>query len=175
MNELFARRTAAYFLDCTICFGVVMLVIQWAILTPLRQHMGITDEWFHNSWNLQAYIWLSISLPVWMYFTFLDSRLFKGTPAKRLFKIAVISESSGSRLAPDKALLRTVCKLLPWEVAHIGLVFPEPIYFAEEPILNPLVYVGIGLFVFYVATILKDERGRAIYDRILGAAVVSTK
>lgn len=86
--SLFLRRTGAYFLDCIICFSVVMLVLQWAILTPVREHMGITDAWFHHSWNLQLYIWLTISLPVWLYFALLDSRLFQGTLAKRILGIA---------------------------------------------------------------------------------------
>ena len=85
----FLKRAVAYFTDCMICYSLVMLVIQLALLSNIREPLGITDEWFTNSINLQLYVSLTISLPVWAYFSYLDSNRSKGTFGKRMMKLAV--------------------------------------------------------------------------------------
>lgn len=171
----FAKRTAAYLIDCTIAFAIVMILIQWAFLSQFREQWGITDDWFRDSFNMEMYVLFSISLPVWLYFTILDSKLSKGTIGKRIVKLSVRNQSNKEKISLGKSFLRTVMKLLPWEIAHLGVIFPEPLYFQENPEIQLLTYFGIVLFAIYVLSILTNKEARSVYDRILGTMVFSEK
>lgn len=121
--KYFFKRTLAYFIDCLIAFAIVMLVFQWGILSHIRASIGITDAWFTSSINMQLYVLTTISIPVWAYFTYFDSNKSKGTFGKRIFKFAV-KDKDNQKISLQKSFLRTVFKLLPWEIAHIGVIFP---------------------------------------------------
>lgn len=172
--KYFLSRTIAYMVDSIIAFSAVMLVIQWVILRNIRPYFGITDEWFHESWNVQAYVFLTISLPVWIYFSFFDSKKSKGTFGKRIFKLAVV-DNTGNRIPFSKSFIRTFLKLLPWEISHIGVIFPTPMYFETEADLRLATYLGVLLFVIYVLSILLDKSGIAIYDKLLQTKVIVKK
>lgn len=161
----------AYFLDCFICYGAIMLLLQWAVLSHLRPYLGITDDWFRDSLHVETYVLLTISLPVWLYFTYFDSFKTKGAYGKRIMKLAVIDEQQ-ERIGIGKSFLRTAMKLLPWEIAHLGVIFPVPLYFQADAGIRPLTIIGIVLFVVYSLSILIDDNQRTMYDRWLGTRVV---
>ena len=170
----FLKRALAYWIDCIIAFGAVMLILQWAILSPLRGAMGITDEWLMSSLNMQLYVVMTISIPVWAYFTLLDSRASKGTPGKRILKLSV--RGAGNKpISMGRSLLRTAAKLAPWEIAHFGIIWPEPIYFQEEPGIPIMAIIGLILLGLYVVSVLVDRENRTIYDRLLRTAVQDKK
>jgi hypothetical protein len=37
------KRTIAYLIDCIICYLVIVLIVQWTILSNLRGHFGLTN------------------------------------------------------------------------------------------------------------------------------------
>lgn len=170
MIKHFIKRALAYWIDCAICYALVMLIIQWVILSPVRENFGITDEWFQISLNLELYVLISISLPVWAYFTYFDSSKAKGTFGKRIFKLSV-SDMADNKIGLGKSFVRTFLKLLPWEIAHLGVIFPTPMYFDTDPSIRMLTIVGISLFLIYSISILIHSDGRAIYDRLIGTKV----
>lgn len=173
MTFFLLRRALAYYLDCTIAFTVVMLGIQWLILLPMRPLIGWDDKWLHESWNMQMYVWLTISLPVFLYFTLMDSRITKGTFGKRIFKLKVVN-NKGTQLSIGFSFLRTFFKLLPWELAHIGVIFPQPLYFQENPEIQLLTYLGLGLFLTYLITVIFSHK-KSPYDFLLHTKVVDAK
>lgn len=168
--KYFIKRTFAYLIDCSIAFAAVMLIIQWAIFSHLREFIGITDTWFQSSTNMQLYVLTTISLPVWIYFTYFDSEKSKGTFGKRALKLEV-KNNQYQNISVGKALLRTILKLLPWEIAHIGVIFPTPLYYENEPAVRLLSYIGLLLFAIYVISIWIDSKKRIIYDKITGTVV----
>ncbi|MBT8188878.1 MAG: RDD family protein [Bacteroidia bacterium] len=168
----FIKRTCAYFIDCLICYTLIMLVFQWAILSKFRDNLGITNEWFETSWNMELYVLVTISLPVWLYFIYYDSYKSKGTIGKRILKLSV-RNNENQRISLGKSFRRTLLKLAPWEIAHIGIIFPTPIYFENEPGIRILTILGIFLFVAYVASIIIDAAGQSLYDKLLGTKVIS--
>ncbi len=168
--KYFIERTLAYFIDCLIAFSVVMLIIQWAILNHLRESFGITDIWFQSSINMQLYVLTSISIPVWIYFAYFDSKKSKGTFGKRIFNL-VVKNNKNQKIDFWKSLGRTILKLLPWEIAHIGVIFPTPIYYENEPSVRILSYFGLLIFAIYVISIWTNSRKLAIYDRVIGTIV----
>ena len=167
----FLKRTGAYFVDCTLCYVFVMLVIQWALLGNIRDSIGISNEWFETSINLQIYVLLTISLPVWLYFIYFDSKKSTGTYGKRLFKIKV-SDIMGDGLGFGKSTARTFAKLLPWELAHFGLIFPTPIYFETDPNIRLLTILALVLLISYAVSIIINSKGQSMYDKLLGTRVV---
>lgn len=168
--KYFIERTLAYLIDCLIAFAVVMLIIQWAILSHVRESFGITDIWLQSSINIQLYVLTSISIPVWIYFAYFDSEKSKGTFGKRIFKLEV-KNNKNQKIDFWKSLGRTILKLLPWEIAHIGVIFPTPIYYENEPSVRILSYIGLLLFAIYVISIWTDSRKRTIYDKVVGTIV----
>jgi uncharacterized RDD family membrane protein YckC len=151
-----------------------MLVLQWLILTPIREYIGINDLWFHSSVNMQWYVLLTISLPVWLYFSILDSDKNKGTWGKQLLKLNLINQEQGNRISFKKSFIRTTLKLLPWEIAHVGVIFPVPLYFASNPEVRIMTIVGLILFAVYFLSIALDKNSQSLYDKWLKVRVVST-
>ncbi|NNE26512.1 MAG: RDD family protein [Saprospiraceae bacterium] len=165
-------RTFAYLTDCLIAFTAIMLIFQWGILSHIWPLIGITDSWFESSVNMQLYVLVTISIPVWIYFAYFDSEKSKGTIGKRLFKLSV-EDVDGQRITFGRSMGRTLLKLLPWEMAHVGVIFPAPLYFMDEPEVRMLSYIAIFLFITYVLSILVDKRNQSLYDKWLGTFVHS--
>lgn len=168
--KYFLKRTLAYLIDCFIAFAAVMLVIQWGILSHIRESIGITDTWFTSSVNMQLYVLTTISIPVWAYFTFFDSNRSKGTFGKRIFSLWV-NDNKNHKISVGKSFLRTLLKLLPWEIAHAGVIFPTPLYYEPAPEVRIASYIGLILFAVYIVSILIDKRKQSIYDKLLGTGV----
>ena len=169
----FFRRTVAYFIDCSICYTIIMLVIQWGILSNIRESIGITNVWFEESWNMEMYVLISISLPVWFYFIYFDSEKANGTFGKRIMNLSVRDDDANQRISLVKSSGRTFLKLCPWEIAHIGIIFPAPIYFEEDPVIRFVTIIGIVLFITFMISIMVNTNGRSLYDKIIGTKVIS--
>ncbi len=48
------------------CYSLVILAIQWLIISRFRGTMISNDQWFERSVNLQFYVPFTISLPAWL-------------------------------------------------------------------------------------------------------------
>lgn len=170
--HMFIRRAVAYWLDCTVCYAFLMVLVQWAILSNIRERIGITEEWFMDSWNMEIYVLLTISLPTLLYFSFLD--MTKGTLGKRAMKLRVY-HGNGTELGFGRSLLRSALKLAPWEIAHVGVVFPTPLYYETEPSVRILTIVGLSLLACYVSSMYFFKDGRTLVDLIMKTKVKDTR
>ncbi len=170
--KYFLRRAIAYSIDCLLCYGIIMLVLQWAILSNLHPLLGINEEWFQTSLNVQLYVLLTISVPVWAYFTYFDSDKSSGTIGKRLMKLSVVDDED-QRLDLQRSFQRTFLKLLPWEVAHLGVIWPEPIYFADDPNVRIFTIVGLLLLALYAFSVVLSTKQQSVFDRWLDTTVLS--
>src|SRR5690606_7119092 len=70
---------------------------------------------------------ITVSFPLWTYFIFTEKSEKQATLGKRLMSLKVQS-GIGARISSKESLLRTAIKLLPWEIAHLGLL---PVYKAS--------------------------------------------
>lgn len=164
------KRSLAYFIDVSIVYVVLMLVLQLLILTPLRTKFGMDENWFRDGWNVQWYVWLTISLPTWLYFIISEASEYSATFGKCLFKLKVLKNKS-QRLSYISSFKRTALKLLPWELIHIGLNLPKPVWFEENPEFRHLVLLGSILFVIYFIMVLITRK--TPYDKFLNTEVVT--
>ena len=161
---IFARGMA-YLIDCCFVF-VIFAITQLLIFAPVRSVFGITDNWFKSGLNTQLYTIVTISIPVWLYFSILESSSWRATIGKRILGIHVVDSISQSQIRFPYSLLRTVIKLLPWELAHLGNNLPEPIWYAKEPGLRiGFVFSGL-LMTGYVVVLCVNSRRQCIHDML---------
>ena len=165
------KRSLAYFIDVSIVYLFVMLVIQMLILVPIRNYFGITEAWFRIGWNVQMYVLLTISIPVWLYFIISEASKHRATFGKRLMKLEVLNVNGNSRISISTSVKRTFFKLLPWELIHIGLNLPKPVWFQENPEFRYLTLFGSLLFVGYFTFLIYFNKNKTPYDSILGTEV----
>ena len=150
-----------------------MLIIQGLVLLQFRNELGLSEDWMHDPWHMEVYVLLSISLPVWMYFSFFDQTK-RGTPGKRIMSLK-ISTGDDRNLGFTLAFIRTIFKLLPWELAHIGVIFPRPLYFNTQDDIRFATYAGIGLLIVYVISLIISKDRRTLYDHLTGSRVTFGK
>jgi len=164
-------RGAAYLIDCAIAF-VFFAATQLLILVPIREAMGITEEWFYSGVNTQVYMLLTISLPIWLYFILTERSAWQATLGKRIVKLKVVKGLSGERIGIVQSLIRTAIKLLPWEIAHLTNNFPEPLMYASEPTFR-IGFAFVGLLMgAYMALVLFTKRKQGLHDLIAKTVVL---
>lgn len=161
------QRLAAYLLDVAMLFGVLML-IQMAIWFLGK---GFPYSFFSSGIHIELWVLLSMSLPAWLYFTLNEKSVRQATFGKRLFHLQV-AHANGSRIGFWRALLRTVVKLLPWELTHITLLIPVPMWGDPSPGMRIgliVVYLLIGL---YLGVMFLNRRRQSIHDLALNTVVI---
>ena len=91
---------------------------------------------------------------------------------KRLAGVQVADARSGAPIRLSRALLRTVVKLFPWELAHLTNNLPVPMWYDPEPELRyGFIFVLLLLFV-YVMVIVLTRRRQSIHDVVARTVVL---
>jgi len=173
MNKIYAnpfRRLLAYWIDITLLYAV-LVGIQFG-LTALTD--GAIVSWFvmrDNSFVTYGWIFLVISLPMWLYFILNESSPRQATLGKSLLGLKV-TDLNGNRLKVATATWRTACKLAFFEIGHLSFLFPTPLF--DEP--NPSFRVGFAIVVtlmvaYFVVTIITPRR-QSIHDLVVKTLVM---
>ena len=100
-----------------------------------------------NPWTAQAIGFLSMTLPVTLYFSIMEGSKGGATLGKRIVGLRVFT-ICGERISFSRALLRNGLKFVPWELGH--LVAQQAFYSGDREI-STWVY---GPLVFSVALAL---------------------
>ena len=124
----FARRACAFLLDIAIA-GILLVLLLQLVLDPLRQALG--PAWARVGWFYLGYAILTVSLPFWLYFAGYESGDRNATPGKRWLRIAV-APTGTAPLRFGRAFLRSVVKMLPFDLAHVFLAVPS------NPFVDPI-------------------------------------
>jgi len=135
-------------------FGVVMLVSGGNPVKPAGP--GIA----------QIAGFLTMTLPVWLYFSVLESSGSMATLGKKVVGLRVVA-SSGDRLGFRASLLRNGLKFMPWELGHF--VAQQAMY-SET---GSWVYLPMALSllgpIWWITSMIRT--GHTPYDRLSGASV----
>ncbi len=166
------RRLVAYIIDILVVFLLLVSLLQLAVFVPLRSMVIGSADWFRSGWHTEAYTWLTISLPVWLYFILFESSSWKATPGKRLMRLQTVDSTSGGRINFLRSLLRTVIKLLPWELAHFTNNIPVPMWYDPNPTFRiGFAIVPLLVLVYLVVASLTRHR-QAPHDLAATTVVV---
>ncbi|MFK3677334.1 RDD family protein [Microbacterium sp. NPDC090218] len=175
LRPKFGVRLLALLVDYAVILGWMALL---ALVTVILS--AITGEMFNwlelGTAGAQLLGFLLLVLPVGVYLFLGESSSQQATLGKRALGLRVVDARSGDRPSRPRILVRTVVKLLPWEIAHFavwntiafvadgGSEFPAwvMVVLIVADVL-PFVYVGFVLFQ-------TDRRGP--HDLIAGTRVI---
>lgn len=159
-------RLAAYLLDVVIV-ALLVQVTQWLFWWWTG---GQLQGRLQTGWQFEAWILSTVSLPVWLYFSLFEASRLRATPAKRWLGLQIV-DTHQNRLSFGKALLRTILTLLPWEITHVTLFLPTPIWYDAQVEFRIGFAIAYGLLILYILPIFYTEQRQSLPDFICGSQV----
>lgn len=168
-------RVLALLLDYAIILGWMAVLA----ITTLMLY-AITGEFFNwltlGTAGAQVLGFLLLVLPVGIYLFVSEASSHQATVGKRVLHLEVVEASTGGRPSRSRILVRTIVKLLPWEIAHfavwniVGLVAVEDFDFPVW--LLVIVVIADVLPIAYIAMVAAQKERRGPHDLIAGTRVV---
>lgn len=169
------KRLKAFGFDYLfICVYIILLAGLSMGIIQIGGYLGYSLSWPDNPFLADLIAFLTLVLPVMLYFTLQESSSAQATWGKRKAGIRVVDENN-TRLKPIHAFVRSLVKLIPWQIAHTCLFHIPGWPFAVSTIPPAviagfvLVYVLIGI---YIACALISKQNRTPYDWAAGSYVV---
>lgn len=166
------HRIVAYLIDCVLAFVVFVTALQFVIFIPIRNTLFNSDVWFRSGWNTEIYTLLTISLPIWLYFILCELSPWQATVGKRILKLQTLDFATNHRISLIQAIVRTVIKLLPWELAHFTNNIPMPMWY--DP--NPSFRVGFAivplLIILYICVAQFAPTKQGLHDLAAKTVVI---
>ena len=174
----FAKRLKAFAYDYLIIIGyMIVLAVATMAVIKIAGFIGLSLQWPKNPFLADLMAFITLILPVALYFTLQESSPKQATWGKRKVGILVVN-ANGDTLTRKQAFIRSLVKLLPWQIGHtcifqlgvstFELVEPSPMVITGFV----LVYLLVGI---YVASALISRKHRTPYDWAAGAYVVMNK
>lgn len=165
MNALLIKRPVAYFIDFIImwCSCVLPQLIAYWLFE------GLPFKYFNQPYHVYFWVLFTVSLPIWLYFILQEMSPRQSTIGKRFMHL-IVTDNANLRISKKQSFIRTMMKLLPWEITHIGLI---PIYFSEDPQPNIGLYVANGLIVMYLIYFIIQKGKIAVHDIVARTKVIS--
>lgn len=157
------RRLSAFVLDAGLAYlAIAASQALLYVVNPARSNATPTV--------LHAWVFSTVTLPLWIYFAWCDRRSRGAAPAAAWLGIRVVSRSADP-LSLSRALGRNAIKLLPFELNHIAL------FYSQTTSLGSAVAIGCGILMWFVilATWLsawRDVARRTLHDRAASTVVV---
>jgi len=160
------KRITAYLIDCFIVFlyAVLLFTINYFIHKLL-------DKPFDNYGPISGQVisFFSLTLPVFIYFYLLESNpKKKGSIGKWFMKLEILNNSRRN------VLIRVFFKLLPWEIAHLGIHWSTYYYsiHIDPPLWVWMVNIVPYIIVLvYLLSIFFSKGATTVYDRIANTEI----
>ena len=165
------RRLLAYWIDITLLYATLVgLQLGFNSLTH-----GVVADWLGDRlFLLWVWIFLTISLPIWLYFILFESGPRQATLGKSLLGLQV-TDMAGNRLGRHRATLRTASKLAFFEIGHLALLYPTPLFDDPAPSFRVGIIVVIALMITYFVVALITPRHQSVHDLVAKTLVVKRK
>ncbi len=166
------RRIGAFAVDY-----VVLIVPLMTLISGLSWGLA----WFQlnpfsiNVWLNQVFVFLTLTLPVMLYFACCEASPWQATIGKRIAKVRVC-DTNGRRPSLSRTTMRAIFKFLPWEFFHtIFWHWPGwPTHPAPPTTLQmTLLIVGWLVIGSFLLTLFVGSH-RTPYDWLAGTVVVET-
>jgi uncharacterized RDD family membrane protein YckC len=168
-----ARRLLAFAVD----YGVIAVYMALLTLVSLAAQRAAGWELRPPTTPIDRLLghalgFTTLTLPVILYFAFLEGSPAGATLGKRVLGLRVVG-GDDSRITLGRALVRAGVKFLPWELAHAAL-WQTPGWPTEpQPAAGHWAGFGLALALaaWYVADLFVGSR-RPLYDRVARTRVV---
>jgi len=174
----FAKRLKAFAFDYLIIFAYIVALagVNYGIILSGGTFEKISP-FFASPIIKDAVAFLTLILPVILYFTLQESSPKQATWGKRKVGLRVVNVN-GEALTKAQAFARSLIKFLPWQIAHTSIYHIEGLPFAPvEP--SPIVIAGFVLVYLlvgiYIASALISKKHRTPYDWASGSCVIVGK
>jgi uncharacterized RDD family membrane protein YckC len=162
----FPRRALAAFVDVALV-AAASLALHLGLVRSLASSEAAPSsaiEWY-------LHLAAAVSLPLWLYHAASDASTRHATLGKRWLGLKVVHIYGGD-VEWTRALVRTAFKLVPWELAHVALCFPEPV-FGGHPLPMPrLLFASYVLLGLDLALTLMTLKKQSFHDLATGTYVV---
>lgn len=161
-------RTIAYLVDCFILFILVIAGFQ-SFLLIIGLHPFI-ERHLHSITGNELHLWLffTITVPVYVYFVTLFNTRAQATLGMRAVRLQI---KALGRIGIGRAMLRALIMLIPWELTHIALCYPKPIWI-DNQLQSPLLHAAIGLTALYWLFPMLNLRGKSVHDWFTGTIII---
>lgn len=169
----FLRRIAALLIDYALILGWMAIIA--ALSTGIALATGGYANWLAWGTGVAQLLGFAVLvLPVGIYLLATESSSRQATVGKRVMKMRVVARD-GSRASAWRILVRTIVKLLPWEVAHF-FVWHTVAVASGDGVFPAWLVAGLivadVLPVAYVLTVLLEPDRRGPHDLVAGTRVV---
>ncbi|TFH36705.1 MAG: RDD family protein [Anaerolineales bacterium] len=167
------RRLLAYWIDITLLYAVLVgLQFGFVALTGGRINQWITAQ--HSGLLTWGWIFVTVSLPMWLYFIMSESGVRQATLGKLLLGLKV-TDLAGRRLTRGKATLRTFSKLAFFEIGHLSFLFPTPLFDTPDPPFRIGFVILLALMLVYFVSAAVTARHQSIHDFVVGSVVIRSR
>ncbi|QIM19176.1 RDD family protein [Leucobacter coleopterorum] len=175
LRPKFGVRLIALLLDYAVILGW-MLVLAISTLVPY----SITGEFFDwlalGTAGAQFLGFLLLVLPVGIYLYVGEASTRQATVGKRVLGLRVVDAMNENRPSRLRIVIRTIVKLLPWEIAHFvvwNIVANAANGEFEFPLWLMVTAVAANLIPFvYIAFVAFQKDRRGPHDLVAGTRVV---
>lgn len=161
-------RVAAYTIDIVLLFAGI--AVSQGILRGVNPLLNSTEPIAGR--RLHLWVLTTVSLPILLYFALLISSHSQATIGMRLLHISVTS-LGGTPIGFGRAVLRSLVMLIPFELNHVVMFYPAPIWTDPRPGFRYGFLVTSALMILYPTTILVTQNHQSIHDLIAGTTVIS--
>ena len=159
-------RIIAYSIDVALLFAVIL--VTQAILRPVNPLLGSTQP--ISGVRQHFWVFATVTLPVLLYFAFCISSSWQATIGMRLLKIKVTGLNEEA-IGFGRAVLRSTVMLIPFELNHLVLFYPAPIWKDPKPGFRYGFLIVSALMILYLATVLLTEHHQSVHDLIASTVV----
>jgi uncharacterized RDD family membrane protein YckC len=163
-------RVGAYAVDAILLFIAIPTIL--GAVCILLFYLTVGFDWMQNGFLFWLYVFFAASIPFWLYYSLLESSARQATFGMRLFGLRV-TDTDGNRIGFGRALLRTVIKLLPFEINHLVMFLPTPIWYDPNPGFRIGFLVVNALIILYFATMFLTRRRQSVHDLVSRTVVVN--
>lgn len=168
-------RLKASAFDYLIIAGyIVLLAAITFTVVRISSLMGLSLDWPANPYLADLLAFVTLILPVIIYFSLQESSSKQATWGKKKAGIRVVTGDK-ERISRKQAVFRSILKFIPWQIAHT-CIFQLRGSGAGNDGLSPIIIGGFVLVyllaAFYLLSIHLSGNHTSPYDRITGTFVV---
>lgn len=160
-------RVAAYSIDIVLLLAGIL--ITQALLRPVNPLLGQSQS--TSGWRNHLWVYVTVSIPILIYFALSFSSKWQATFGMRLLGINVAG-TGGESIGFGRALLRSLVMLIPFELNHVVMFYPTPIWGDPKPGFRVGFVVVSLLMVIYLGSLLLTTHHQSIHDLVARTIVV---